>query len=72
MIRYALVCRDDHEFEGWFAASDDFDQQLAAGQLACPVCASSAVRKQIMAPAVTGTRKPKEPAMRSMMMEAMS
>ena len=56
MIRYALACQDDHEFEGWFAASDDFDAQLASGQLVCPVCASSAVRKQVMAPAVTGTR----------------
>jgi hypothetical protein len=71
MIRYALVCQDDHEFEGWFAASDDFDAQLAAGQLACPVCASGAVRKQIMAPAVAGTRRRDEPGMRSMMMEAM-
>jgi hypothetical protein len=71
MIRYALVCHDDHEFEGWFGASDDFDRQLTAGQLACPVCASSAVRKQIMAPAVAGTRQRQEPAVRSMMMEAM-
>jgi hypothetical protein len=71
MIRYALVCEADHEFEGWFGASGDFDDQVLAGQLTCPVCATHAVRKQIMAPAVTGTRKREEPAMRSMMMEAM-
>ncbi|HEY1449295.1 MAG TPA: DUF1178 family protein [Caulobacteraceae bacterium] len=71
MIRYALVCEADHEFEGWFGASGDFDDQVGAGQLTCPVCATHAVRKQIMAPAVTGTRKREEPAMRSMMMEAM-
>jgi hypothetical protein len=73
MIRYALVCEADHEFEGWFGASGDFDDQLAAGLLACPVCAAPKVRKQIMAPAVAGTRKRGDatPQMRSMMMEVM-
>jgi hypothetical protein len=71
MIRYALICPADHEFEGWFGSSDDFDVQLASSQLSCPVCGDEAVRKQIMAPAVTGTRKRDEPAVRSMMMEVM-
>ncbi|HEY7853145.1 MAG TPA: DUF1178 family protein [Caulobacteraceae bacterium] len=73
MIRYALVCEADHDFEGWFGASGDFDDQMAAGRLACPVCATAAVRKQIMAPAVAGTRKRGEPnpAAHSMMMEVM-
>ena len=57
MIRYALVCDEEHEFEGWFARSADFDAQAAAGLVECPFCASRAVRKQIMAPAVAGTRK---------------
>jgi hypothetical protein len=57
MIRYALVCDLGHGFEGWFGASADFDDQASRGLLACPVCASSDVRKQIMAPAVSGTRK---------------
>ncbi|HEY0438231.1 MAG TPA: DUF1178 family protein [Phenylobacterium sp.] len=57
MIRYALACDGDHEFEGWFAASGDFDDQLARGLLSCPVCASAGVRKQIMAPAVAGTKR---------------
>ncbi len=78
MIRYALACDADHEFEGWFAASSDFDEQQAQGLIECPVCASKAVRKQIMAPAVAGTRK-KGPALtpaqqaqnQTMMMEAM-
>jgi hypothetical protein len=56
MIKYALVCEHDHAFEGWFAASDDYEAQQAAGQVACPVCASPDVRKQIMAPAVAGTK----------------
>lgn len=75
MIRYALVCEHGHEFEGWFGASADFDDQSARGLLECPVCASKAVRKQIMAPAVAGTKRTApadvSPQMRAMVMEAM-
>jgi len=75
MIRYALACEFGHAFEGWFGASADFDDQAVRGLLACPVCASQAVRKQIMAPAVAGTksRGPGEASLgrRAMMMEAM-
>jgi hypothetical protein len=57
MIRYALVCDIGHEFEGWFGASGDYDEQASRGLLVCPVCASPGVRKQIMAPALSGVRK---------------
>jgi len=57
MIRYALACEHTHEFEGWFGSSADFDDQSARGLLACPLCASKAVKKQIMAPAVVGAKK---------------
>jgi hypothetical protein len=77
MIRYALICDLDHDFEGWFGASADFDDQAARGLLACPVCASQAVRKQIMAPALAGARHggagdAAGGGTRAMMMEAMS
>ena len=78
MIKYALACEHDHGFEGWFGASADFDDQAARGLLECPVCASKAVRKQIMAPAVSGTKAQKAAApeagaqqLQAMMMEAM-
>lgn len=74
MIRYALTCDHDHEFEGWFGSSVDFDDQQGRGLLECPLCASKQVRKQIMAPAVAGTKKTVReiPAakMQAMMMEA--
>jgi len=76
MIRYALICEHEHGFEGWFGASADFDDQQARGLLECPACGSKAVRKQIMAPALSGVRKtaqdeaPKADR-RAMMMEAM-
>jgi hypothetical protein len=57
MIRYALQCDGGHGFEAWFGASADYDDQAARGLVECPHCGSTAVTKQIMAPAVTGTRK---------------
>ena len=74
MIKYALSCEHEHAFEGWFGSSSDYDEQAGRGLLECPVCGSGAVRKQIMAPAVAGTKKGRPdvaPQMRSMMMEAM-
>ena len=74
MIRYALTCDHDHAFEGWFGSSAEFDDQQGRGLIECPMCASRAVRKQIMAPAVAGTKRTAveiEPAkMQAMMMEA--
>ncbi|MEJ2816271.1 MULTISPECIES: DUF1178 family protein [unclassified Caulobacter] len=76
MIRYALSCDHDHAFEGWFGSSSDYDDQAARGLLECPLCGSKGVRKQIMAPAVAGTKAQKsapavDPKMREMMMTAM-
>lgn len=50
MIRYALICERDHEFDGWFASSDGFDAQVAAGEVLCPHCGSPNVTKALMAP----------------------
>lgn len=74
MIRYALACEHGHEFEGWFSASSDFDDQKARGLLECPVCGVLEVRKQIMAPAVAGTKRNTPdlpPKARAVMMEAL-
>jgi len=74
MIKYALVCANAHPFEGWFASSADYDDQAARKLVECPVCGVGEVRKQIMAPAVAGTKKRElsvpDPKMRAMMMEA--
>lgn len=56
MIRYALSCAFDHEFEAWFGSSNDFDDQVARGLVECPHCGSRDVKKQIMAPSVQGTK----------------
>jgi len=74
VIRYALACAHEHTFEGWFGASGDFDDQASRGLLTCPVCGTAEVRKQIMAPAVAGTKRNSPdvtPQTRQMMMEAL-
>jgi len=58
VIAYNLKCADGHEFEGWFASSAAFDEQAATGKLLCPLCNSRKVEKAMMAPAVSGTKKP--------------
>lgn len=75
MIRYALSCDHDHGFEAWFSSSSDYDDQAARGLVECPFCGSTAIRKQVMAPAVAGAKKagPSPEAMKqmqSMMMQA--
>ena len=52
MIAYRLICKDGHEFEGWFADSTAYAAQAQAGDLVCPVCGDASVTKAIMAPAV--------------------
>jgi hypothetical protein len=56
MIRFALVCSDAHEFEGWFRDNADFDKQQKHNMVSCPVCETQSVGKAIMAPAVSTSR----------------
>jgi hypothetical protein len=50
MIKYALRCERDHEFESWFKNSAAYDSQRKRGLIACPGCGSAKVEKAIMAP----------------------
>ena len=52
MIHYQLTCDGEHEFDGWFKDSDNFDRQVKRKLISCPVCASSKVRRAIMAPGI--------------------
>ena len=74
MIRYALQCGDGHGFEAWFGSSSDYDAQAARGLVECPMCGSTSISKQIMAPAVAGTKRTVAPEvaakMRTMMSQA--
>lgn len=56
VIRFNLRCVNEHEFEGWFSSSVDFDQQIASGFLTCPMCNSSDITKSLMTPSVSTAR----------------
>jgi hypothetical protein len=52
MILFDLRCAHGHEFEAWFRDGAAYDQQAAAGAIACAVCGDSSVSKALLAPAV--------------------
>lgn len=45
MIVFDLACADEHEFEGWFRDSKEYQKQLDTGLLTCPVCGSENIVK---------------------------
>jgi len=63
LIRFSLICDHDHEFEGWFRSSDDFDKQKKRGLIDCPECGSHKVQKALMAPAVSTSKKQEKMAL---------
>ncbi|MEO8164131.1 MAG: DUF1178 family protein [Betaproteobacteria bacterium] len=56
MIVLDLACDNNHPFEGWFGSADDFAEQAKAGDIACPVCGSVGITRQLSAPYVVKTR----------------
>jgi hypothetical protein len=57
LIKYALACEAGHGFESWFRSSADYDAQRKKNLVACPMCGSLTVEKQIMRPSVARTDK---------------
>lgn len=52
MIRYALICDQGHEFEGWFPDSAAFENQQERRLVCCTHCGSHRIEKQLMAPGI--------------------
>ena len=50
MIRYALNCKNGHQFESWFQSAEAYDKLLGAGMVSCSVCGGTDVEKGLMAP----------------------
>jgi hypothetical protein len=57
MIKYSLICENEHEFEGWFPNSEEFDNQNMSGMISCPTCETTLVGKAVMAPGVQTSRR---------------
>lgn len=60
MIVFDLACDNSHPFEGWFGSADDFDRQAKAGDIACPVCGSVSITRQLSAPYVNTRSGPRQ------------
>ena len=43
---FDLCCDAEHLFEGWFASQEDFDDQVRAGQIGCPLCGSVRINRR--------------------------
>lgn len=56
MIRYALHCDRNHDFESWFQSSSAYDSQVKRKLVTCPICGSAKVDKAIMAPRIVGKK----------------
>ena len=54
MIHYALRCAAEHDFDGWFKSSADFERLAQGGYLSCPQCGNTAVNRGMMAPRIVG------------------
>ncbi|PTX56948.1 hypothetical protein C8N43_1613 [Litoreibacter ponti] len=57
MIRYALSCAKDHQFDSWFQSAAAFEKLQVAGLVECAICGSADVTKRIMAPQVRTSEK---------------
>lgn len=62
MIRYALVCDEGHNFDGWFRDSAAFETQSSQRLVSCPFCGSATVSRAVMAPHVARAGRDDEAA----------
>jgi hypothetical protein len=60
MIRFSLRCDQAHRFDSWFGSGTDYDRLSDAGLVACAVCGSTAVEKDLMAPAIAAAPSARE------------
>ena len=60
MVIYNMICKKDHQFEGWFPSAEGFEEQLAHDQVSCPVCGSTGVEKLPHACAILTKKDPTE------------
>ena len=56
MIKYNLVCDNEHEFESWFSDSLEFEKLKNKKLLECIYCSSKRIEKSIMSPMISGIK----------------
>ena len=55
MIKYNLVCDNEHEFESWFSDSLEFEKLKNKKLLECIYCSSKRIEKSIMSPMISNS-----------------
>ena len=55
MIKYNLICDNEHEFESWFSDSFEFEKLKNKKLLECIYCSSKRIEKSIMSPMVSNS-----------------
>ena len=61
MIKYSLICDQEHNFEAWFSDYDTCQKQLEESSVECPLCGSKKISKSIMAPNIPSKSNQKAP-----------
>jgi hypothetical protein len=56
MIHYSLICDGGHSFESWFRDSATFEKQAAKDLVSCPICHSTKIARDVMAPNIARGR----------------
>ena len=56
MIHYRLRCAKGHSFESWFQSSSAYEAQEARNLVDCPICGSTKVERDIMAPQIVSNK----------------
>lgn len=67
MIVFSLRCARDHDFEAWFRNGATYEAQQANGEVSCPFCGDTAIRKAPMAPniATSRSKESRDPAIQA-------
>ncbi len=55
MIKYNLICDNEHEFESWFSDSLEFEKLKDKKLLECIYCSSKRIEKSIMSPMISNS-----------------
>ena len=55
MIKYNLICDNEHEFESWFSDSLEFEKLKNKKLLECIYCSSKRIKKSIMSPMISNS-----------------
>ena len=55
MIKYNLICDNEHEFESWFSDSLKFEKLKKKKLLECIFCSSKRIEKSIMSPMISNS-----------------